>query len=71
MTAAGDPDGRAAARRLQEQNPHWLVLFGSWTGELVAFPLFRAPPGAWVAAKDEATLTRQMRLAEDRYGYRH
>lgn len=71
VTAEEYPSGPAAARRMQDQNPHWLVLFGSWTDELVAFPLFRAPPGSWIAAKDAATLARLMRFAEGRYGYRH
>jgi hypothetical protein len=63
------PDSRRAVESLREENPQWLILFGSWTRELVAFPLFPAPVGAWVAAKDVYALTRQMRQAEQRYGY--
>ena len=70
MTAENEPAGPVAAAQLQDQNPHWLVQYGMWTGELVAFPLFRAPPGSWVAAKDAAALLRLMRRTEDHCGFR-
>lgn len=69
MNADDPPDGPQAAERLQDENPQWLVLYGSWTRELVAFALFGAPPGTWVAAKDAETLVRRMRQTERQYGY--
>jgi len=69
VNADAPVDGPQAAEVLQEQNPQWLVLFGSWTRDLVAFPLFRAPPGAYAAAKDAESLTQRMRQVERQYGY--
>lgn len=69
MNADDPPGGPQAAESLQDENPQWLVLYGSWTRELVAFALFSAPPGCFVAAKDAETLVRRMRQTERQYGY--
>lgn len=64
MTAEHHDDATDTATRLQEQNPGWLILFGSWTRQYIAFPLFPAPYGSYVAARDPRELARGMRLVE-------
>lgn len=62
------PDDMAAsrekAREIQQQLPGWLVLFGTYTKEYVAFPLFDAPPGTILAAAYPPALINRMRQTE-------
>jgi hypothetical protein len=67
MTAASDEQPRQAARRIEDDRPGWMVVFGTYTRQYVAFPLFDAPPGTVLADRNPDTLTRQMRAAERRY----
>lgn len=62
------PDDMAAsqekAREIQQQQPGWLVLFGTYTKEYVAFPLFHAGSGTIVTATYPPALVNRMRQAE-------
>ncbi|HLI36722.1 MAG TPA: hypothetical protein VKV80_05185 [Streptosporangiaceae bacterium] len=64
MTATDDGRFRETARRIEEEQPRWMVVFGVYTRQYVAFPLFHAPPGTILADTDPETLTRRMRAAE-------
>jgi len=41
---------REIARHLEEESPNWLVLWGTYTHQFVAFPRFDAPRGTIVTA---------------------
>lgn len=57
-------DHRAAAREIEQQQPGWLVIYGTYTREYVAFPLFTAPPGTILAAAYPPALVARMQQTE-------
>jgi hypothetical protein len=68
MDAAEDEDQRrATADELQRDHRRWLVLYGTYTRQYVAFPLFAAPPGTVLSHAQPGELVRQMQKAEARY----
>jgi hypothetical protein len=53
------------ATELESENPLWLVVFGIYTRQFVAFPRFRAPRGSTMAVATHAgALTVRMREIE-------
>jgi hypothetical protein len=40
-----DEEPRAAAERIERENPRWIVVFGVFTKQFVGFPRFPAPRG--------------------------
>ena len=61
---ADEHAAREEARRLEAENPLWIVIFGVYSGEFVCFPRFGVDGGSIVAAKDPRTLPPRMRTAE-------
>lgn len=61
---------RAAAARLQRDHRNWLVLWGCYTHNYVAFPLFPAPRGTILTAATPGEMTAKMRRAERVAGVR-
>jgi hypothetical protein len=58
------------AERLEQDNPDWLVLYGSYTREFVAFPVYPdAPDNCYCSAKDPAALDGHIRETERRTGH--
>jgi hypothetical protein len=55
---------RQEAERLERDNPRWIILFGIYTRELVAFPRFPVPRGTIVAARHPDALPARMRAVE-------
>ena len=55
---------REQASEIQQQLPGWMVLYGTYTKEFVAFPLFDAPPGTILTAAYPPALINRMRQAE-------
>jgi hypothetical protein len=55
---------RRIAARLEEDNPSWIVLFGVYTREFVAFPRFDVPSGTVLVARYPAALPPRMRTVE-------
>lgn len=56
-----------AAAKLESENPRWIVLYGVYSEEFIAFPRFHAPIGMTVlAAKYPAILAATMRQVEHR-----
>ena len=53
---------RGIARRLESANPLWIVVFGIYTREFVAFPRFAE--GAFIAATYPEALPGRMRQVE-------
>jgi hypothetical protein len=63
--------GRAVqvAERLEENNPEWVIMYGSYSREFVAFPVYPdAPDNSYCSAKDPAALDDHIREAERRHG---
>lgn len=65
MTARYDPQSRRAAVQIQLRHPNWLILWGPYSREFWAFPLFaEAPPKSFLHAADGQILVSQMAQAE-------
>jgi hypothetical protein len=65
MTHGGDEGAsREIARRLEADNPLWIVVFGTYSKEFVCFPRFTVPGKAIVAARDPGALSSRMRRIE-------
>ncbi len=61
------PDDAAryeTAQSIQQANQGWLVIWGVYTHQYVAFPLFRAPEGCIVQSDSPDELLQRMRDAE-------
>lgn len=50
MDSADDDEFREIARQVQDKSPGWMVLWGVYTRQFVAFPLFAAPSGTIITA---------------------
>jgi hypothetical protein len=59
---------RDVAARIGREFPNWLVIWGIYTRQFVAFPLFVAPPGAFVTAHHRGALAARMRNTERTLG---
>lgn len=59
-------DERLAARELERAHPGFVIVWGSFSRQFVAFSLF-GPPGTHFSATDASDLERQMSQAEQRY----
>jgi hypothetical protein len=58
------------AERLEKDNPEWLVMYGSYSREFVAFPVYPdAPDNCYCSAKDPAALDGHIRETERRTGH--
>jgi hypothetical protein len=65
MPYVGDEGApREIARRLEADNPLWIVVFGVYSKEFVCFPRFTVPGGAIVIARHPGELKPQMRRIE-------
>ena len=62
--AASVREARDKARRLELENPLWIVVFGVYSEEYVCFPRFRVQGCAIVAARNPDTLPPRMRRVE-------
>jgi hypothetical protein len=63
--------GRAVqvAERLEVDNPDWVIMYGSYSREYVAFPVYPdAPDNSYCSAKDPAALDDHIRETESRHG---
>jgi hypothetical protein len=67
LTPTGQ-DRAAEAAQLDRDNPQWLVVWGIFSLQFVAFPLFDAPDGTFLCARSAPELLRQIRQAEEIYG---
>jgi hypothetical protein len=61
---AGEDAARAEARRLEAENPLWIVIFGVYSGEFACLPRFGLDGGSIVAAKNPGSLPPRMRGVE-------
>jgi hypothetical protein len=69
-TRAGSPEGPDTgweqAREIEQRQPGWIVVYGIYSKEYVAFPLFPAPPGTILTAAYPPALITRMQRAEQR-----
>jgi hypothetical protein len=63
---ADEEASKAIAVQLEQDHPHWIVVFGVYTKEFVAFPRFRAPQHIILAAFSPKALSGQMTSTEHR-----
>jgi hypothetical protein len=57
------------AERLEADNPDWMVVYGSYSREFVAFPVYPdAPDNCYCSAKDPGALDGRIRETERRTG---
>lgn len=61
---------QTAAAQLQRDHTHWLVMWGCYTRNYVAFPLFAAPRGTILTAAAPAEMAAKMRRQERSAGAR-
>lgn len=59
-----DDDHQETAREIEQQQPGWMVLYGTYSHEYVAFPLFHAPPGTILAAAYPPALIARIQQTE-------
>jgi len=68
QTQAPGEDHQEQAARLDRENPQWLVVWGTFSLEFVAFPLFCVPDGIVLCSRSAPELLRRMRQTEEIYG---
>jgi hypothetical protein len=66
--AHDEEDHRTQAARLDRDNPRWLVVWGTFSHQFVAFPLFEVPGGTVLCCRTGPELVRRMQQAEEIYG---
>ena len=64
MSFGGHDTHCETAQRIERDNPAWIVVWGVYTREYVAFPKFRAPPGTMLCSRNPNTLAAGMRQIE-------
>jgi hypothetical protein len=64
MVSADDDAFGEIARQIEERSPGWLVVWGVYTRQFVAFPRFDAPRGTIVTARYADVLIGRLRKTE-------
>jgi hypothetical protein len=59
-----EDDMRHIAERLESDNPLWMVLYGVYSKQFVAFPRFAAPRGTVIAVSYPGAMLVRMRRVE-------
>jgi hypothetical protein len=54
----------AMARDMENANPLWIVVFGVYSRQFVAFPRFAVPKGTIISARYPAAIRERMRQIE-------
>jgi hypothetical protein len=63
-SALTDAEGKGIAENIQRQRPGWMVVFGVYSRQFVAFPLFAVNTRTILAAHYPAALLDRMTRAE-------
>jgi hypothetical protein len=62
----GSDDGRHVATRLEQDNPGWMIMYGAYSRQFVAFPVYPdRSPNSYFAAKDPRALSNCIRETEE------
>lgn len=64
MRLPEDGSGARAAEWIGQVYPSWFIMWGAYSRELWAYPMFDVPAGTIVHAADPGDLTRMMRAVE-------
>jgi hypothetical protein len=64
MSVLSDDEGRAIAEDIRKQRPGWLVVFGVYSRQFVAFPLFAVSRRTILTARYPDALIDRMERAE-------
>jgi hypothetical protein len=64
ITNFSEDEMRRIAERLESANPLWMVVFGAYTHEFVAFPRFDTPRGGVIITRYPDALPDRMREVE-------
>jgi hypothetical protein len=64
MAFGDESASRETARRIESDRPGWLVVWGAYSKQYIAFPLFHAPKGTIVVAVYPDALVARMEAAE-------
>jgi hypothetical protein len=59
-----DDEMLRAAEKMESDNPLWIIVFGVYSRQFVAFPRFNAPKGTMAVAGYPPALTERMRAIE-------
>lgn len=62
-----DDEARAIAEDINQQRPHWLVVWGTYSRQFVAFPLFAMRQRMILTARYPDALTARLDAAEQRF----
>jgi hypothetical protein len=57
---------RRIAEQIAEEHPLWIVMFGDFTKQFVAFPRFPVPRGTVIAVSYPGAVPGRMRAIEER-----
>lgn len=63
-TGSEMPSPRQTAEEMESCNPLWIVVFGVYTRQFIAFPRFDAPAGTVAVAGYPLALMERMRAIE-------
>ena len=66
MSGDENEANRETARQIELQRPGWMVLWGVYSKQYVALPLFAAPAGTILTARYAPALAPRMAAAERR-----
>lgn len=58
-------------KALESENPLWIVVFGIYSRQFVAFPRFSVPNGTMAVARYPAALCQRMRRIEEQYAWNY
>jgi len=64
MRAGDAAEMKREAGRLESGNPRWIIVFGDYSRQFVAFPRFTVPEGTIVTARYPGALPARMRAVE-------
>ena len=60
-----DNIGHAIAGRIERERPRWMVVFGGYSGQFVAFPLFDTPSPLRIETRHASQLVNHIERTED------
>jgi hypothetical protein len=63
-----EDEAREHVRRLEAAHPCWLIFYGSYSRQFIAYPLFPAPARTVLIETGPQAIERRMRHIERAYG---
>jgi hypothetical protein len=69
LKGMSEQDMRLIAERLESENAGWMIMYGVYSRQFVAFPRFKAPRPTVVTATYPSALPDRLRQVERQAGY--